>query len=314
MSTASAHKVPATSRPRPKLRPNYPRSRNGCLTCRKRKKKCDEIRPLCQNCTRKDLECKWPARNAERKSNEEGPEIGAVSTSGHVAESPVQTAFLSAPAGNSEDTFREGDSLITHPESGVAVPSIPWNPMLGSFMGPDRACSMRPASMRFLEHYLARTGVMLAMVPPSKSPFMTTLVPTAYMDDLLMHVMLAVSGAHLSFNQPENEETTQATLSHYYSVIRNIRKEIGHSDLQNDPTKTVRLLLVLIMLCHYEVSQPVQHPHSSLNRNRFYQGTQPAIFFSISVLVVNSSSGSSQRVARLPMISLALPSSSIPTF
>lgn len=107
--------------------------------------------------------------------------------------------------------------------------------------------------MRFLEHYLARTGVMLAMVPPSKSPFITTLVPTAYIDDLLMHVMLAVSGAHLSFNQPENAETIQATMSHYYSVIRNIRKEIGHSDLQNDPNKTVRLLLVLIMLCHYEV-------------------------------------------------------------
>ncbi|KAF4536393.1 uncharacterized protein LTHEOB_2154 [Lasiodiplodia theobromae] len=73
------------------------------------------------------------------------------------------------------------------------------------------------------------------------------------MDDLLMHAMLAVSGAHLSFKQPENDEVIQATMSHYNAVIRSIRQEIGQPDLQSDAVKTTRLLLVLIMLCHYEV-------------------------------------------------------------
>ncbi|KAL1891737.1 hypothetical protein Sste5346_007487 [Sporothrix stenoceras] len=45
-----------------KLRRNYPRSRNGCLTCRQRKKKCDETRPQCVGCTRNKLSCVWPAR------------------------------------------------------------------------------------------------------------------------------------------------------------------------------------------------------------------------------------------------------------
>ncbi|PYI12656.1 hypothetical protein BO78DRAFT_300599 [Aspergillus sclerotiicarbonarius CBS 121057] len=35
------------------------RSRTGCLTCRHRKKKCDECRPSCAGCQRNGLECQW---------------------------------------------------------------------------------------------------------------------------------------------------------------------------------------------------------------------------------------------------------------
>ncbi|KAF5006814.1 hypothetical protein FDECE_6832 [Fusarium decemcellulare] len=36
------------------------RSRTGCFTCRRRKKKCDEKKPLCSGCKRNKLECHWP--------------------------------------------------------------------------------------------------------------------------------------------------------------------------------------------------------------------------------------------------------------
>ncbi|CAH6718439.1 hypothetical protein CLIB1444_01S06744 [[Candida] jaroonii] len=35
------------------------RSRNGCVTCKIRKKKCDEIKPLCSECKRLKKECIW---------------------------------------------------------------------------------------------------------------------------------------------------------------------------------------------------------------------------------------------------------------
>lgn len=42
------------------------RSRLGCLTCRQRKKKCDEtLYPVCQNCDKKGLGCVWPAEKHE---------------------------------------------------------------------------------------------------------------------------------------------------------------------------------------------------------------------------------------------------------
>ncbi|KAL5393490.1 hypothetical protein DPSP01_000306 [Paraphaeosphaeria sporulosa] len=36
-----------------------PRSKNGCLTCRRRKVRCSEQRPRCSHCERLNLECKW---------------------------------------------------------------------------------------------------------------------------------------------------------------------------------------------------------------------------------------------------------------
>ncbi|KAM9932150.1 hypothetical protein OXX80_008208 [Metschnikowia pulcherrima] len=37
------------------------RSRSGCFTCRRRKKKCDESAyPDCRNCTSNKLQCSWP--------------------------------------------------------------------------------------------------------------------------------------------------------------------------------------------------------------------------------------------------------------
>ncbi|KAK6201696.1 putative transcriptional regulator [Scheffersomyces amazonensis] len=35
------------------------RSRNGCLACRKRKKKCDETYPICGSCNHRNVECVW---------------------------------------------------------------------------------------------------------------------------------------------------------------------------------------------------------------------------------------------------------------
>ncbi|KAK2051492.1 hypothetical protein LY76DRAFT_528512, partial [Colletotrichum caudatum] len=40
-----------------KFRRNFPRSKEGCLTCRTRRKKCDEVKPDCTMCRRSGREC-----------------------------------------------------------------------------------------------------------------------------------------------------------------------------------------------------------------------------------------------------------------
>ncbi|PVI04405.1 putative Zn(II)2Cys6 transcription factor-like protein [Periconia macrospinosa] len=47
---------------RPRQRKFAPRSRQGCLTCRARRKRCDGQRPDCQNCTRLNMSCEWEAQ------------------------------------------------------------------------------------------------------------------------------------------------------------------------------------------------------------------------------------------------------------
>ncbi|CUM65884.1 uncharacterized protein PRCAT00003534001 [Priceomyces carsonii] len=48
------------------------RSRNGCLCCRKRKKKCDEVSPVCGSCHQRKVQCIW--RHNEN-FNEKGSEL-----------------------------------------------------------------------------------------------------------------------------------------------------------------------------------------------------------------------------------------------
>lgn len=53
---------------RPKRRPMpILRVRTGCLTCRRRKKKCDEAKPVCSGCDRNKLECSWPRPHEIRR-------------------------------------------------------------------------------------------------------------------------------------------------------------------------------------------------------------------------------------------------------
>ncbi|KAK6200086.1 uncharacterized protein RJT21DRAFT_120987 [Scheffersomyces amazonensis] len=48
------------------MKPRVSRSRTGCYTCRRRKKKCDESSyPICNNCESKKLQCVWPDATKE---------------------------------------------------------------------------------------------------------------------------------------------------------------------------------------------------------------------------------------------------------
>ncbi|OKL63637.1 hypothetical protein UA08_00265 [Talaromyces atroroseus] len=44
----------------PEHRPRVARTRTGCLTCRRRKVRCNEVHPRCGHCTRLRLACSWP--------------------------------------------------------------------------------------------------------------------------------------------------------------------------------------------------------------------------------------------------------------
>ncbi|KAH4035463.1 hypothetical protein HBI80_039390 [Parastagonospora nodorum] len=100
------------------------RSRTGCLTCRTRRRKCDETRPTCQNCVAKGLECRYaalyqilgknnytpmvegPARYASVQFVSDGDEVFNVANSGGMtdadrengrpiaANSPIRNAAL----------------------------------------------------------------------------------------------------------------------------------------------------------------------------------------------------------------------------
>ncbi|KAK1547525.1 hypothetical protein CPAR01_01492 [Colletotrichum paranaense] len=97
--------------PRPRTTRAGPifRVRTGCLTCRGRKKKCDETKPCCRGCQRNGFDCQWPAP-ATARSSHPAPDRAA-SSSGAARQRPG-TAAAAARSSKS-------------PEANMAVASVP---------------------------------------------------------------------------------------------------------------------------------------------------------------------------------------------
>lgn len=68
-SSGNVHIVGAASRvePQQRKRPKYTRSKTGCMTCRMKKIKCDETKPICMRCTHGQRDCTWPEGVPTRK-------------------------------------------------------------------------------------------------------------------------------------------------------------------------------------------------------------------------------------------------------
>ncbi len=111
------------------------RSRNGCLNCRKRKKKCDEIKPICTGCLKRHLVCIYKdPKVKKRKSKGKTSSVacgGVGNNSTEIRRKRLQAVNMEQEDGNEElDTdisaniqpFKSNDDegLVLHPGKGSA--------------------------------------------------------------------------------------------------------------------------------------------------------------------------------------------------
>ena len=226
----------------------HSRTRAGCLSCRARKKKCDEVKPRCAGCRRNLLVCEWPsALRAQFERDTGGSPENAAGPAASSSRHSDPTNWLAG------DTADAGLQLVAHavPPATVKVPPPVPVPVL--YAGSDAACSLTPQSVMLLSHYLSDTVSYFAMAPHTENPFVTVLLPLGYVDDLLMHGILALSGAHLSYKQPANRDLANSSTLHYSKLLGGLRNEF--STLRDDDLeKKERLLRVLIVACHHQAT------------------------------------------------------------
>ena len=144
------------------------------------------------------------------------------------------------------------------------------------------------------------TAASFATGSANDNPFVTLLVPLASTDDLLMHALLAVSGAQLASKDPTlalSGETSRAARLHYSKLISGLLEELS-SLAEDDLEKKERLLRLLMVACHYEVGPPFVAIHTALgtdmaSRQRLSRATPMVPSSAISAPVVISSLHSS---------------------
>lgn len=224
----------------------FSRTRAGCLTCRSRRKKCDEVKPRCAGCRRNQLPCNWPPTTPS-----EGPDKPR---SSRASSSTARGSGTSTP---SQRLLEETSTAVTRhttPASSNIPSSVPTI-YRGAESDTQRACTLTQQSVTLLSHFLMHTASLFAMGPMESNPFVTVLLPLAYTDDLLMHSLLALSGAHLASKVPDSPDFSRATRIHYSKLIGGLRNEFSGLE-DGDLCNKERLLRLLMVACHYEVSLP----------------------------------------------------------
>lgn len=182
------------------------RSTQGCLICRRRKKKCDEVKPVCKACLRNNFDCVWPAH------------VKQESPFGAGIPPRQQTFHCSKDATSSINKW-----ALTSASSQSRRPTATIPPTLSRFALPG-SVPLRSETWRLLDHYLKDTANRLVCLQDSQNPLLHTILPAALNDELLMNSILALSGVHMMQRLPQLEfELRSLTWSSYTRALAQLR-------------------------------------------------------------------------------------------
>ncbi|KAH8663397.1 fungal-specific transcription factor domain-containing protein [Tricladium varicosporioides] len=195
----------------------------GCLTCRKRKVKCDEAKPICGRCHRLQRECVW--------SDE------------------LQVAPQRRYSGDGSSTI----AIV----NGSKTPAI----QVSNFAGQNFVIEfpgIEKATIPYIHHFVTFCCRFLAYPNDSEgNPFQEELVPLATSSPALMHSMTALAAAHLSRSQRQHEMTA----AHHYSLaLRELNNTLSDPDqARSDSTLGACLLLCVYEISHSDNCLWLEH-------------------------------------------------------
>ncbi|KAF2007916.1 hypothetical protein P154DRAFT_568742 [Amniculicola lignicola CBS 123094] len=157
------------------------RSKTGCTTCRKRKKKCDETRPFCLSCQKNNIHCEGYKAVEIWRSGKERAAEGRTQ-----AGETISRLTGSIARKSSLDVKFELPPLMTGVENDV-----------------DRL---------LLQHFVSRASCVLSMHDDqTKNPFTRILLPMALRHEGLMHSVLCLSASHLCSINPAQDYQDRQT-------------------------------------------------------------------------------------------------------
>ncbi|KAM0353186.1 hypothetical protein HYE67_004020 [Fusarium culmorum] len=220
-----------------KWRRNHPRSKNGCMTCRSKRKKCDEAKPVCGGCVRTKQECVWPTPNGDQADRQLASHTEGVLDS-HFSQLDPSACMVLAVSQDTTSSF-----------------SIRVAPTYGNL------AYLSDDSKPLYQQYLDTTAEMLTRGPSEcGNPFVNYLLPLAFSNELVMDCVLAIGGGHLLVNNSKARGLEVATRGHYAKVLTGLQTLLSYEIGQVTPgmveqttsTRTSQILLILQLLCIYD--------------------------------------------------------------
>lgn len=214
------------------------RTKSGCLTCRLRRKKCDERKPTCYNCEASQRTCKWPSFRVI--------ELSSASKAGLVQQQKAARSQEAPPTLTYARNITE--SAFPLDFSPNAEPHI-YRPI--SPVGQRFHSTSQDLSWRLVEYFLTEGSRGMSSREPSNDPFLRLVIQLAQTDRLIWSAMLAFSGCRMlaACDLPIFE---RVTMNHYNDTL--LQLQVALTDWHPSSGEgMLSLLTAAILLCQEEV-------------------------------------------------------------
>ncbi|BCS24624.1 Zn(II)2Cys6 transcription factor [Aspergillus puulaauensis] len=240
-------------------------TRSGCLTCKRRRKRCDEGKPSCHNCNRLGLTCEgygsmWaaplgpaahvfkhtePAKHS-RLSLSPAPSTVSIASSGQAS-----SIAEGGSAAVSSSPLTDQDDLDEPDNCSLVSGSSNDNQLVVASPSPSRLIShLSNLDSHYLQYHLEMGSKLLANLETDDNPLRSLLVPRALSSPLLMNALCAVSAAHFSNRSFNSGSAEHEGTNYYIDTMRGLRTTLGKSHKDSFPDDGI---LAVALLCKYEI-------------------------------------------------------------
>ncbi|KAL2066708.1 hypothetical protein VTL71DRAFT_2780 [Oculimacula yallundae] len=218
----------------------HKKSRGGCGTCKSRKVKCNEAKPKCAYCEKRDLECIYIARSTK-------------SSSSSSTQSSVSPSFSGDP-GDLGDLGDQGDDFIFDFNEDVENIDRSWEMAM---IGTPAPQTIFPAigfltsiDLRYMHHWSTSTWSTLAVGHWSDGVLRTEVPSLAFEFSFLQDCMLGIASLHQQQLLPDPSQAIRQTAIYRSRALSSFRTAL--SDVQWGTRKYEAALitsLLLVLLC-----------------------------------------------------------------
>ncbi|KAF7551254.1 hypothetical protein G7046_g7767 [Stylonectria norvegica] len=247
----------------PKLaRRPHRKSRYGCFNCKRRKVKCDEVKPSCANCLRFGISCDFAppptlpqTTNAPRLLAPLGSDLGGGSQTG------IDASASSVPRRGPGRPRKDWSNLPRIPLPSIerstvsptlmaATPSVTSSSPLMDY----NPCSLNVADAELLLHFVSYTASTLAdsgMVDDNITQFWARNVPKMGISHhFVLHLTYALAAYHMAYSDAGDSEqrSRQLSLAEHHSSAG--LAELNQVLPQLDETNCGALYVSAVAMCY----------------------------------------------------------------
>ena len=176
------------------------RKSNGCITCKLRKKKCDEIKPICGDCSRLGRRCEYINENMTNDEiNKLTHEMSIIENNSKSRNRKrKRNEFESYDNNNNNNNIYNNNNNNNYNNNNnnnnnneltiIANPSILQNTTLAN---------LSPIDKFLYNYYRDKLSFIVCSAPKNENMYLNTFLPMAHVDKSVLYSILAWSAFHL---------------------------------------------------------------------------------------------------------------------